>query len=290
MKSAYQQGKQVDAVLHRAGSNLEILNINELADLIDGAKYSRGHKVLLKILHRRYPAAVFHLVRRRRGVIWPGGVVSANDHVRIADSYESWMENAYDAAGRNVKTVWERHKDFGYLATEFQRELLYITMPFGAAADAFIQIEVCASREVASHPLLDFNPSSIPRDLEELLDPWWCRFENPIELTPWSYQRLNVTDVRRFIMKMAKAERQARFASIPDMKKQVVQVIYMDDDGQPIQEEVSYLDTLPANWLDAPKGEARMLLDWDACSAGRLGHRFCDHGSLDLYDNNDSDE
>ena len=248
--------------------NIGILNNTDLADLIAGTKHSAGHIKLIKALHKGYPACVFRLVKVRESINSEGGIFSDCFWFRIAESHQDWMLAAYDAAGGCAHKVWKKFKDLEYYTTEFQVEHLYIAMPYGSAPAAFVQIEVKAYHEVAGRPLFDTSWGAEPKGLQDLLHPLlWPSLNRNVEVAPWFYKLLKVTDFREFYGEMIEI----------NPTNQQVSTHEMDPDDGP-------LDTWQPNWLSEPNGDTRLLVDWASSSAGRSGHLFCDHWPLTFLD------
>jgi hypothetical protein len=266
---------------------MKIPNIRELASAIEGAAGSKSHGKLLKAIQACYPAAEFRLVSTSRIVYLDGGIVSADGKVKIADCRQSWLTAAFEQSGRDANRVREKYRDRGYLSTEYQSEQVWIAMPYASEADAFFEIEVSATREIATRPLIETNGAS-SGTLKGLLDPWISPLKNPVEVTPWRYELGNVTDIRRFLSKVTEIEHKNRVALIPELRKRVVEVVCYGD-GHTFKEQKPYLEMLPAGWLNAPRVESRLVNDWNASSAGKHGHRFCDHWVLETYDHREGD-
>jgi len=65
---------------------------------------------------------------------------------RVADDLITWVDSELSAAGNNAQEVWKRHKDAGFVRTEKNGMILYLTIAFGKDPDAFHQIEVMSVR------------------------------------------------------------------------------------------------------------------------------------------------
>ena len=127
---------------------------------------SNGPGALVKALSMALPDWKFRQALSRGGWYRLGGIVDASGQ-RIADSLESWVENALE----------EREGDFAQLIDDFSGQELYATRlvgqthylvaSAGEGTDDFLQLEIEDLQEMRVHRLFANDPGT----LEELVDP-----------------------------------------------------------------------------------------------------------------------
>jgi hypothetical protein len=127
---------------------------------------SNGPGALVKTLSLALPDWKFRHAISRGGWYRLGGILDEKGQ-RVADSLESWVENAIN----------ERDGDFGRLIDDFADQTLYATRLVGQThylvasagedTDDFLQLEIEDLQEMRVHRLFANDPGT----LEELVDP-----------------------------------------------------------------------------------------------------------------------
>jgi hypothetical protein len=269
----------------------EVLNKNELATIINRAPVMVDHSGLLDALHARYSNTTFKLVAIRDGRSWAPGLIDQNGN-RVADDLITWVDSELSAAGNNAQEVWKRHKDAGFVRTEKNGMILYLTIAFGKDPDAFHQIEVMSGAETTVQNFIDTNPMFAPEDRMDLIS-GPCLVYGPHErqiLSKSEYTFVGVTNIRHFLRDLVDVEKNNRLAELPEMKNKVIRVqdIVLGPDGCQKSSEIPFLELCP-DWLDRVPPAVRLFRDWLESSAGRGGYRFCDHWFVQHNDYSDKD-
>ena len=258
----------------------EIFNVDELADIAAAATYHPTHAGLLGALRARYPGSALSLIASLGP--WSRDADSLVDlHGNpVTDHFRQWIKGEYHKAGDDAKAVYAKHKDAGLRISEVNGDTAIITVPFDSQPDGFLQIEVEADQVVAERAL--FDDRFPPADLQDLLHPFSMVSRDTIEISPWQYRFQRVTNIRRFCQEMAELHRMKRRGDLAKMAARKVRII---EGGEPAPHitGVPFLELYP-DWLAQPMKEIRLLADWRESSAGRGGHRFCDHWWLKLGD------
>lgn len=259
---------------------VEIFNVDELANIASGAAYDPTHANLLEAMRVRYPDATLKLIASLGP--WRKDADSLVDAVGnpVTDRFREWITGEYHKAGDNAKAVYAKYKDAGLRITEINGDTAIIAVPFNSQPDGFLQIEVEASQLVAERALFDdwFSPT----DLQDLLHPFSMVSSDTVEISPWQYKFQRVTNIRRFCHEMVQLDRMKKQADLATMEARKVRILRVEEPAPSIA-EVPFLELYP-DWLTQPMKEIRLLADWQESSAGRGGHRFCDHWWLKLVD------
>lgn len=271
------------------GCLLEILNKDVLTSICIRAPYRDDHSHLLSALSVRYPGQEFFQVAERG--VWSSvekGLCAAGGDV-IANSFRSWVNEQYEAAGQDAKAVWQKHKDSGLVLTEWRGSTIYIAAPYGPEPDAFIQIEVKAKHEVTCRYAFEDDPWAAPDDLDDLLNPMSASSPEQ-ELQPWRYELRRIVDIRRFVREMVATYKTDRLARLPEMEKKKIHIIPYE--ASPVDEKIGsasrqqtqdilFLEMYP-DWVAWEHPCTRLLRDWVESSAGHDGRRFCEHWYLQV--------
>jgi len=127
---------------------------------------SGGPGALVKALSQALPEWKFRHALSRGGWYRLGGILDINGE-KVADSLETWVENALD----------ERDGDFAQLIDDFAKQKLfatrlvgqthYLVASAGEDTDGFLQLEIEDLQEMRVHQLFANEPGT----LEELVDP-----------------------------------------------------------------------------------------------------------------------
>ena len=260
----------------------EIINIDVITKIAATAEYQPDHGPLLAALKERYPSSTFQLatVRGEWSRADRGRAVDADGN-QVAEDYRKWLTDEFHAAGDDALAVYEKLVHQKLVVSAIKGETIIIAVPTSGSPDGFLQLEIHASHEVIDRYLLD--SSFPPEDLADLLDPFSCGTPpSPKDLSPWQYEFSKLTNIRRHVQAMVELDRAKRVADLPGMEAKVVQII-RGDQPIPTLQTVPYLEIDP-DWLDRPMKEVRFLYDWQESSAGKSGHRLCDHWWLQLKD------
>ena len=273
---------------------MELFNLEEFTKLAVSQPYDPNHDGLLTSLRKRYPHAEFNVVATRGD--WSSvqkGLVDVEGR-KISEDFVKWVTAEYDAMGQDARAVWEKYKNSGLMLTEEQGTTLYIASPFASSPEAFIQIEISMSHEVADRYAFDDCVWAAPDNLNDLIDPM-TGVSDAKEISPFRYKFERMTNIRRFCQEMADLERQSRLEILPEIEQKVVRVVTVEsyEKTRPLSsdfrqevDEITFLEMFPS-WLDRAKNEIRFIQDWQESSAGRYGARLCDHWFLLLRDYTD---
>jgi len=268
----------------------EILNIAELARLVAEVPFEPGHSPLLSALRCRYPSHEFLTIADHGDISqYSKMIVDAAGKV-IAENYETWLTEQYEILG-SARAVWDRYeKEFRETGVSIKGstgQKIIIAIPYGAGPDQWYQLELYAWCDIRAR--LVFDTWLEPDTLEDLLNPISCPPDGTPTLTPWKYEDPSLVNIRTFMRDLVQIDQERRNSELPQREKETVRVIYADrGPGRPAMEEIPFLQAYP-DWLTRPPKELRFLQDWEDSSAGRNGHRLCDHWWLDLGDYTDRD-
>jgi hypothetical protein len=264
---------------------VELLNAAELTNLCPGVSYEAGHAGLLANLQTRYPEAHLRLVAVRDGWTHDGGRLLTPGGEEVASDWLQWVEGKYAASGQNARLVWEQFREQGLLITETEGMSLYLAVPFGSAPDAFQQLEIIATREVIKGHLFQQEPYNAPEDLLDLRYPIFYSDFAKQEITPWRYSFERLTNIRRFLRDLVENHQERLQVDLPVMQQRTIHRVTLNDDAV-VSETIPFLDLFPDLLDQAPHG-LRFFQDWEQSSAGRSGHRLCEHWFLRLLDYTD---
>lgn len=257
----------------------ELLNRAELAALISVVPVTEGHGDLLATLQRRYPGVPFRLVAARDGYSWGNGLIDRNG-TRVADDLAAWVDRELAAAGGDAREVWRRNVAAGLIRTAWKGEYLTIAVPFGPEPDAFQQIGIRAGAESTVQAFLDIDEAFAPEDRGDLLS-GPCLVFGPHEqqvLSPLRYTLDGMTNIRRFLRDLLETEKANRLAELPELQQKTIRIqeVVPGPDGSQTSCNVPFLDLCP-DWLERIPPAIRFFRDWQESSAGRAGHRLCEH-------------
>lgn len=254
----------------------ELLNQAELAVLVNGTPVAEGHAGLYAALQARYPGTRFQLIAVRGGYSWGDGLVDSNG-TRITDNLVSWIDQELCAAGHDARAVWQRHNAAGLIRTAWQGERLVFTVPFGQEPEAFQQIDIFAGVEKTIQQFLATDSRFAPEDRADLIAGHSLVFgpHEQKQLSPPRYSFSGMTNIRRFLRELLEIDRAEQADKRPDLAARSVRVLTLAADGQH-EETVPFLELFPAEITSKPPA-FRLFEDWQESSAGRAGHRFCDH-------------
>lgn len=257
----------------------ELLNISELNQIVASTPYEASHGPLLDALASRYPGTLFKLIAERTGRTWDVGILGTNG-VRVTDNLGAWVDQEIVASNGNAREVWDRHKYSGLIRTERVGGVIYLVAPYGTDPDAFFQLEILAGPELATQLLFDPKTMFPPEDRFDLISGSSIVFgdDERQALLPPKYQFDKLTNVRSFLRQLVEGEKAYRQIELPEMKRKTVNVheIFIGEEVSQTSKEVPFLDLDP-NWIDRLPPAVRLFHDWAESSAGRAGHRFCDH-------------
>lgn len=261
---------------------MELLNARELATRVKEVSYEPSHADLVDALRSCYPDSEVIYVAARGDWTCDTGRLLAGSR-EVASDWRQWAEAKYAAAGGDARKVWLRHRARGLMVTEIAGESIYLAVPYGSAADAFFQIEIEARHEVTKRYLFNREKYAGPQNLVDILDPIFPgQAVVQQEVTPWVYCFQRLTDIRRFVRDVAVNHQERQKSNFPDLAQKTVQMVTLDG-STVINQSVPFFELYP-DWLEQPPYELRFLRDWEQSSAGRGGHRLCDHWFLRLMD------
>jgi hypothetical protein len=274
---------------------MELLNIQEISRLAAAAPHDEGHAGLLSALRERYPGVEFLLAGV--GGEWSSRNYSLVDAAgsKIADDFSAWARAEYDAAGQDIKALWEKYRDAGLVLGDVCGTTLYIAAPYSSDPDAFFQIEIELSHEVTTLHAFPDKFWGPPEDLDDLCSPVMIHgVENTRELSPWRYKFRRLTNIRQFLKEMIDVDHRNRLAELPEMERKVIRTTVITENGQAehggwdVNEvtETPFLEMFP-DWLDWLPPSVRFFQDWTESSASAW--RLCDHWRFQLHDYTDND-
>lgn len=257
----------------------ELLNINELTKIIATTTPTPGHGPLLDALISRYPNTPFRLLQEYDGRTWDVGVIDASGD-RVADKLGQWINQELQLVNGSAEAVWRKHKDKGLIRTERVGSCLFMVAPYGPDQDQFYQLEILCGPEMTTQKLFDPKPCYIPEDRHDLLSGPSLVFgdDERVKLAASAYQFEKLVNMRKFLRNLVDADRAERLAQIPEMEKKTIRVqeITLGENGGSESKEVPFLDLAPS-WLEREPPAYRLFRDWSESSAGKGGHRICDH-------------
>ena len=259
---------------------VEIINIDEIAKIAAATAYDSGHSALMDALRERYPDSPFTLVASLGPWSRDSDALVDAAGNRVTDHFRQWIEGEYHAAGDNANAVYEKHKDAHLRIVEVKGDDAIIVMPFNSQPDGYLQIEIEATQEVAERTL--FDTSFPPTDLQDLLHPFSMASQTPLEISCFKYKFSKMTNIRRFCQQMVELDQASRLGDLPKMEARTVRILDLGE-SDPHITELPFLELYP-DWISQPMKEIRFLTDWLESSAGRSGHRLCDHWWLKLVD------
>jgi hypothetical protein len=257
----------------------ELLNINELTRIVTATMPEAGHSTLLAALNDRYPNTPFRLLQEYDGRTWQVGIIDQNGD-RVTDRLGGWIDQQLEQAGGSAQAVWLKNKDSGLIRTERVGSCLFMTAPYGPDQDQFYQMEILCGAKMTTKKLFDPNPDYIPEDRHDLISGPSLVFGDGerVELAPASYKFEKLVNMRKFLRDLVDAERAERVAQIPELEKKTIRIqeITLGENGGSESKEVPFLDLAP-DWLEREPPAYRLFRDWSESSAGKGGHRICDH-------------
>jgi hypothetical protein len=122
-----------------------------LRELCAGLTPLPGHAPLLDAV-RRIDGTEYSLRVSRGGWFRPERIIDGSG-VTVAANALSWLESAWAACDEDGAAFAEEYAGSGLILTLRQGVTHYLVAPTGAAAEDFLQIEIEALQEVASHPV-----------------------------------------------------------------------------------------------------------------------------------------
>lgn len=108
-----------------------------------------GHAPLCEAL-RRATGLEFAPRVSRGGWYRPGRIVDAAGHT-LADDALAWLEHAWRDSGEDLAAFCARHAATGPTVTLLQGTSHYLVAPYGDGPSEYLQLEIEAVQEVASH-------------------------------------------------------------------------------------------------------------------------------------------
>lgn len=249
----------------------EILNINAIATIVAGCPCTDDHSPLITALCNRYPETEFVLVDVTDDCSW-GQVVVDQDGQVIKESLREWTDEALAAAGGDVLKVWSKYRDSDLMRAEYKGGLIDIAIPYGTDPDAFQQLQLRYGQLETVQSLYDDRP---PQDRSDLIHGSCFVFGDDERkvIGPAQYTVENLENMRSFLRDLAAADRDEKYANLPEMEQRRVRVCELTGEGENSY-DVPFLDLCP-DWLDRMPAPVRFFVDWQESSAGE--HRMCDH-------------
>ena len=191
---------------------IQIPNAQEISRLVETINPSEEHQSLVETLHRQYPD--FMRVALRRGWSRIDKGLANSDGKIISPSFPEWITREYEAAGKDARKVYEKHKDKGLVLTEWRGETIYFTWAFGPRAADFYQLEIDYEQEETDREAFDIFP---PEDLYDLLNPFSHGVDKKV-VSPGRYRLEKLTNIRTFVKEMGelKKNEQNRRGFVPE--------------------------------------------------------------------------
>lgn len=254
----------------------ELLNVLEISKIISEVAPSAGHSGLLEAINTRYPNTPFRLLQEFDDRTWDIGIIDQSGD-RVSDKLGHWVDQQLAEADGNTRQVWEKYKDRGMLRTERKGSVLYLTSPYGPDPDQFFQLQILVGPEIAERTLFrtDQPWPEFPEDRADLVL-GWSMADKHLVLSPARYQLDELINIRKYIKDLVEGEKAWKLSRLPEMEAKVIRVQEVAPGEESIAYGVPYLDMCP-EWLDRLPHAFRLFVDWKESSAGRGGHRFCDH-------------
>jgi hypothetical protein len=257
----------------------EILNSTIITEIVSGSPVTKDHSGLLAALNNRYPDTPFRIIQEYDGRTWDVGIINEAGN-RVSDNLAKWIDQELMLTEGNAAAVWRKHKDSGLIRTERVGSALFLVAPFGPDPDMFFQLEILAGPEMTTQNLFDHDIAFPPEDRQDLIYGSCIVFDDNERriLSPARYKFEKLINARRFIRKLVDVFKEDRLANFPEIEKKIIHIqeIQLGPDGGQVFKDISFLDLCP-NYLDTLPAAYRLFLDWSESSAGKSGHRFCDH-------------
>lgn len=257
----------------------ELLNINELTKVITSTGPEPGHGPLLAALNERYPKTPFKLQEENDGRSWSVGIIDKAGN-RVTDRIGLWVDQQLAENADSAQAVWKKYKDAGLIRTERVGSVLYLIAPYGPDQDQFYQLEVLCGPELTTQKLFDPDPMFPAEDRHDLLSGPSLMFSDSerVELAPAAYEFSRLVNIRHFLRKLVESKRLNNLERLPELEKKVIHIqeVSYGEECETETYDIPFLDLAP-DWLDRTPPELRLFQDWTESSAGKGGHRLCDH-------------
>lgn len=262
----------------------ELLNQNEILTILSATPVTEDHTALLNALRDRYPDTPFQLISEGGRSTWDVGILDKSGN-RVTTKLGTWVDQELAAADGSAREVWHRHKDAGLVRTEREGVSLKLTAPYGAGPDAFYQLNLLAGPEIATQNM--FDPGYPADDRFDLLS-GPCMIFGDAErkiLAPAQYKFEGLTNMKRFLRELVEVDKTNKLAELPEAQQKVIRVqhVYPGAEQERTEKFIPFLQQFP-DWADRVPPSIRLFQDWQESSAGREGHRFCEHWYIQVND------
>lgn len=259
------------------------LDLDELDSTIAAAPVLPKHVGLIEAL-RRVPSLGRAQLLRHGGDSWLSRrKVLSKDGALIHDDHAAWLKLECAGDGGNVAETMRRLRGLDHRLTECALDTLYVVHDRGSARqDDFVQLTVDAEDEAIERRLFATQASSwreAPRDLRDLIQEAEDgeRFDATARARyrPTAYRLRRCIDAGAFLREAAALETAKR-----NLNRRTRLVLTSDDGSQ----RVATVGELAPDVREYAWPGQRLIDDWTLSSAGRGGHRFCDHWALQTSD------
>ncbi len=201
----------------------------------------------------------------------------------IHDDHEAWLTLECASDGGNPSATMQRLRGLNHRLTECAIDTLYVVHDRGGVRhDDFVQLEVNAEDETVERRLFSSEASSwreAPRHLHDLIQEAEDgeRFDGAARerYRPMGYRLRRCIDAGAFLREAAMLETAKRNLNRRE------RLVLTKDDGS---ERVATVGELDPDVRQYAWPGQRLIDDWTLSSAGRAGHRFCDHWALQTSD------
>ncbi len=266
-----------------------LINLPGLANAIERAPVAPKHAVLIAALRQFEPLANVKFATMRDGItLMRRKVLNAAGDV-VAEDHRTWLAQEVEKDRGLFRVTADRLRYLEYRLSECAIEALYLIADRGGEQDNFLQIEVNVKRERVDRRMFDHRGGSWRRleDLDDLVrlaeDEGDRVFEDERVLVGKDHYELErCIDVAAFMLE-AEAFKTAEHVGQRHRTIAVTDMEVGPGARPPVQRQMTLEEINPAvrNW----KWPARRLFDdWAASSAGRAGHRLCDHWAMQITD------
>lgn len=259
--------------------NTYSIEIPGLADDIAKAPLLPKHVGLLAAMRRHGDLIGAWLVTTRGDAYLSRRKVLAADGTLVADDHEAWLAGELEKDGGSSFRTFARLKDLGYLLTRCDITTLYLVEDYGGPADNFVQIEVDVEDEFVDRKAFTYAWGRTPASLSELVEAAenGQQFQDGerVRHRPSSYRLRRAFNAAAFLREAQSVEEAARTAAGE-------RIVGVSTNGGP---------TVPMRIADLAEDDGsyvwpgrRLVDDWEQSSAGRAGHRLCEHWALQISD------
>jgi len=260
-----------------------------LSASVDNATVSPKHTALVEALRKFEPLANVKLVTMRGDIMLVRRKVLTAAGDVIADDHRTWLAQELEKDRGQCRVTADRLRYLEYRLSECAIEALYLIADRGGDQDNFLQVEVNVLHERVERRMFDHRGGGVRRletlsDLVRLAEDEGDRLPED-EQSPIGRDRYELTRVINVavFLRDAEAFKTAEHFHGRERKLLVTDIELGPDGSPPAQRYMTFdeLNPLAKHWVWKPR---RLFNDWTESSAGRAGHRLCEHWALQIID------